>query len=64
MTIKSINATSITVTHDDGSSAVYAIATATVKVTLNGKVAKVADLKPGDRVELSGDPATFIAATR
>jgi hypothetical protein len=34
------------------------------KVTINGKPAKYGDLRAGDLVEISGRPATSIAATR
>ena len=33
-------------------------------VTLNGKEAKVTDFMPGDKLEVSGQPATSIKATR
>jgi len=34
------------------------------KVTLNGNKAKMADLKPGDQVAFSGNPAKSVSATR
>lgn len=37
---------------------------ATAKVTLNGKTAKVSDLRADDEVHLSGDPVTLVTATR
>lgn len=36
----------------------------TAKVTLNGKPSKFAKLKPGDKVELTGEPVTVVKATR
>lgn len=36
----------------------------TAVVTLNGAVADFADLRPGDRAELSGKPAVSVKATR
>lgn len=35
-----------------------------VSVTLNGKSSKLADLKAGDAIQVSGDPATSVSATR
>lgn len=50
-----------TITFDDDSTHTVAPNAA---VTLNGKTAKLADLKAGDNVSLSGNPATSVSASR
>lgn len=50
-----------TLTFDDGSTKSVASG---ASVTLNGSPAKLSDLKAGDNVSCSGDPATSVSATR
>ena len=62
-TFASLSGQVITFEKDDGSSGTQNVA-ANASITLNGKPAKLADLKDGDLVSFSGDPATSVTATR
>lgn len=61
-TLKSVDATSITVTKPDGSDVTTSIK-ADATFTRDGSPAKVGDLKVGDNVTVTGNPATSISAT-
>lgn len=62
-TITAISGNTLSLSHDDGTTSDRNVDTSAT-VTLNGTRAKFADLKVGDKVSLSGDPATSVTATR
>lgn len=62
-TLKSVSGNSLVLTLSDGSDSTRSVAPGAA-VTLDGKSALLADLKAGDTVTLSGDPASSVSATR
>ena len=62
-TFVSLSGNTITV-NDNGGAQKTLTVDANAKVTLNGKAGKLDDLKPGDKLSLSGDPVTTINASR
>lgn len=62
-TFKSFSGNTLVLSHDGDPETSHEVAP-DATVTLNGKAAKMADLKVGDTVALSGDPATSVSATR
>jgi hypothetical protein len=52
----------LTLSGNGGSETTASVQGATV--TLDGKKADLSDLKPGDKVKLSGSPVTAVEATR
>jgi hypothetical protein len=63
-TVVSTTATSILYTPDDGSADKTCTVAGGATVTLNGKTAKLTDLKRGDKISFGGEPATSVTATR
>jgi hypothetical protein len=62
--IVSVSGSQITMTHDDGSPKdTHNVATNAV-ITLNGVHASLSQLRAGDHVDVVGDPATIVTATR
>lgn len=53
----------ITISHDDTTEQPHDV-TDDAAVTLNGKPAKLSDLKAGDELTYEGDPITSVSATR
>ena len=62
--VVSITGNTMVFAPEDGSSNVTRSVHAKVSVTLNGTPAKLAELRIGDFVVCSGDPATSVSATR
>lgn len=62
-TLRSVSGNTLEVADDDGNTASHSVAP-NATVTLDGKKATLADLKAGDSVTLTGDPATSVTATR
>lgn len=54
---------SVTLGHDGMADTSHAVKP-DAAVTVNGKVSEIQDLEPGDAVELKGDPAAVVTATR
>lgn len=59
----SVSGNTIMLSHDTGGTTNHKV-DPDATVALNGKACKLSDLKAGDEVKLSGDPATVIDATR
>lgn len=62
-TLKSVSGNSIVVEDSDGNKRTVSVSKEAT-VTLDGKASKLSELKAGDGVEVSGDPATSVSATR
>jgi hypothetical protein len=60
----SLTATTITYTPQDGTGNLTRAVTSNATITLNGKACKLKDLKPGDDLIFTGDPASTVAAIR
>lgn len=59
----SVSGNTVTLSHDGKPDTTHSVAP-NATVTLNGDASKLADLKAGDEVNLSGDPATSVSARR
>lgn len=62
-TLKSINDRMLEVVDDDGNTSWRWVAVGAT-VTLDGARAKLTDLRAGDKLTLTGDPASLVAALR
>jgi len=62
--IVSVSTNAVTMSHDDGNPNATHDVAKDASITLNGKPSKLADLKAGDGVELTGYPATTVVCQR
>jgi hypothetical protein len=62
-TITNISGQSVTFKNDDGTTGSMSV-DLHATITLDGKTANLADLRSGDKVEFSGNPATSVTVAR
>lgn len=63
-TFVSLKGNTVTLSHGGNKPDTTHSVKADATVTLNGATAKLTDLLAGDHVDISGDPATSVTATR
>lgn len=62
-TLVSVSGSSIKLSHDGGAASDHVV-DPDANITVDGAKAKLADLKAGDEIVLSGNPALSVKATR